>query len=58
MLQLQTQMVFVREIHVFHQLSLIGVFGTKKDYLYLEKQKFQDVLLSKTKSILTGKTMC
>jgi hypothetical protein len=40
---------------MFHQLSLIEVFGTKRDYLYLEEQKFQDIVLSKTKSILTGK---
>jgi hypothetical protein len=36
-------------------LSFIGAFGTKREYLYLEIQKFQDILLSKTNSILTGK---
>jgi hypothetical protein len=31
---------------VFFQLSRIGIFGTKRDYLQLEKPKLQEVLLS------------
>jgi hypothetical protein len=48
-------MVFFPEIHVFLQLSSIGLFGTNGAYLHLEKPKSQDTFLSKTKSILRGK---
>jgi hypothetical protein len=43
---LLTQMVFSGEIHVFFQLSRIGIFAVKRDYLQLEKPKLQEVLLS------------
>ena len=43
------------EIHVFHQLSWTGLFGTKKAYLHLQKAKLHELSLSKTNSIVTGK---
>jgi hypothetical protein len=39
--------VFFGEIHVVIQLSLIGIFGTKRVYLQLEKLKLQEVYLLK-----------
>jgi hypothetical protein len=43
------------EIHVFLQLSWVGLFGANKAYLHFEIAKWQEILLSKTNSILKGK---
>jgi hypothetical protein len=43
------------EIHVFVQLSWIGLFGANRDYLHIENYDLQEVFLSKTNSILTEK---
>jgi hypothetical protein len=48
-------MVFFGMIHVFLQLSYIGLYGTERAYIHLEKPKLQEVLLSETNSGLTGK---
>jgi hypothetical protein len=48
-------MVLFEAIHAFHQLSLIGVFGRKRAYPYLEKYKLQEGFLSNTDYFLTGK---
>jgi hypothetical protein len=48
-------MVFFDMIHVFLQLSYIGLYGTKRAYIHLEKHKLQEVLLSETNSGLIGK---
>jgi hypothetical protein len=48
-------MVFVQEIHVFLELSTIGIFGAKRGYLQLENYDLQDVFLSKINPIFTGK---
>jgi hypothetical protein len=48
-------MDFFGEIHMFLQLSRIGLFGTKRAYLHLEKPTLQEVFFSKTYSFLTGK---
>jgi hypothetical protein len=42
---------------VFHELSCIGIFGTKRAYLHLETPKFQEVFLPKTNPIITGKNV-
>jgi heme/copper-type cytochrome/quinol oxidase subunit 1 len=55
MLQLLSKMVFFGLIHVFLPLSLIGLYGTKRAYIHLEKHKLQEVLLSETNSGLRGK---
>jgi hypothetical protein len=55
MLQLLTKMVFFDMIHVFLQVSYIGLYGTKRAYIHLEKHKLQEVLLSETNSGLIGK---
>jgi heme/copper-type cytochrome/quinol oxidase subunit 1 len=55
MLQLLSKMVFFGLIHVFLPLSLIGLYGTKRAYIHLEKHKLQEVLLSETNSGLIGK---
>jgi hypothetical protein len=55
MFLLLTRMGCLGEIHVVIQLSLIGLFGTKKAYLHLEKPKLQEVLPLKSNSVLTGK---
>jgi hypothetical protein len=47
MLQLITWMVFLGEIHVFLQLSRIGLFGAKRAYLHLETPKLEEVFLPK-----------
>jgi hypothetical protein len=52
---LLSQMVPLWQIHVFHQLSWTGLFGTKKAYLHLEKPKLHELSPSKTNSILPGK---
>jgi hypothetical protein len=43
--------------HVFLQLSWKSQFGTNRAYLHLETLSFQEVFLSKTHSILTGKNV-
>jgi hypothetical protein len=53
--QLVTQMVFFLVIHVFLHLRCIGLFGTKRGNIHLETFKFQEVILSKTNTILTGR---
>ena len=55
MLQLLTNMVFFGMIHVFLQLSYIGLYGTKTAYIHLDKHKLQEVLLSETNSGLIGR---
>jgi hypothetical protein len=47
--------VFLDEQHMFSQLSGKRIFGTKRDYLQLEKPKLQEVSLSEYNWILTGK---
>jgi hypothetical protein len=54
MLLLLTQMVIFGEIHVFLQLSCIGLLVAKSAYLYLETPGLQEVFPSKMKSILIG----
>ena len=54
-LLLLTQVVFLGDIHIFLPPSLIVLFRTKKAYLHLEKPKLQELFLSKTNTILTGK---
>jgi hypothetical protein len=46
---------FLQQIHLFHHLSQIGLFGTKWAFLHLENHDFQEVFLSKTNPIHTGK---
>jgi hypothetical protein len=48
---------FLWETHVFLPLGWIGLFGTKWAFLHCENYGFQEVFLSKTNSILTGKKM-
>jgi hypothetical protein len=48
MLLLIIQIIFFQEIHVFLQLSWIGLFGTKSVFHHLENPKLQEVFLSKT----------
>jgi hypothetical protein len=48
MLLLIIQIVFFQGIHVFPQLSWIGLFETKYAFRHLENLKFQEVFLSKT----------
>jgi hypothetical protein len=55
MLLLIKQMVSVQKIHVFLQLNRIGLFGTKRAYVYLEKQTLPEVFLPKAYSIHPGK---
>jgi hypothetical protein len=55
MLLLLTQMVFFRKIHVFLQLSWIGLFGSQEACHNLQKPTFQEVVLSKTNWTQTGK---
>jgi hypothetical protein len=57
MLLLLTQMVFSQEIHVFLQISWIGILGTKRAYLYLENHDLQIVFLAKSFSVFTGSNM-
>jgi hypothetical protein len=45
---------FFGEIHVFLQLSWIGLFGAKRADLHPEKCKIQQVFLSKVTHILQG----
>jgi hypothetical protein len=40
---------------VFHQLSSIDLLRTKRAYLHLGKPTWEEVFLSKTNSIHTGK---
>jgi hypothetical protein len=48
-------MVSFGEIHIFLQFSCSGLFGGNKTKFWLETPKLQEVFLSKTKRILTGK---
>jgi hypothetical protein len=48
-------MVFFVEIHVFLHLSQISLFGANRPYLQLETLNLQEVFLSKTNSVFTGK---
>jgi hypothetical protein len=48
-------MVFFGEIYVFLQLSTISLFVANWANPSLETPKFQEVLISKTNSIVTGK---
>jgi hypothetical protein len=43
MLQLQTEIVFFEEIHVFLQLSWLGLFGAKRAYLHFETPKLKEI---------------
>jgi hypothetical protein len=53
MLLLPTEMVCFSEIHVFLQLSWIGLFGIKSPFPHLELC-LQEVFLAKTNSTLKG----
>jgi hypothetical protein len=55
MLLLLTQMVVLIELHVFLQLSSIGLFEAKRAYLPIETPKLPEVVLSKLTSVLTAK---
>jgi hypothetical protein len=57
MVQLLTNIILFGEIHVFLQHSWIGLFREKSTHLHLEIPQLQEVFLSKTNAILTGK-MC
>jgi hypothetical protein len=46
---------FSFERYTYFQLSWIGLLGTKRSYLHLEKPKLQEVFLLTTNSVLTGK---
>jgi hypothetical protein len=46
---------FLQEIHFFLHLTWIGLFETKWVFLFLKNSDLQEVLFSKTNSILTGK---
>jgi hypothetical protein len=50
-------MVFFLVIHVFLQLRWIGLYRTKTGNIHLETFKFQELLLSKTNSVLTGSSV-
>jgi hypothetical protein len=41
-------MILFGEMHVFLQLRLIGLLGTKRAHLHLEKPRVQEEFLSKT----------
>jgi hypothetical protein len=56
-LQLLIQMVFFQKIHVFLQISWIGLFGTKCAFGHLENSGLQVLFHSELHSILTG-IMC
>jgi hypothetical protein len=55
MLVLLTQIVVLIELHVFLQLSSIGLFEAKRAYLPLEAPKLNELFLSKLNSVLTVK---
>jgi hypothetical protein len=55
MLLLLTQTGFFPDIYVFPQPSSIGLFEPTIAHLYLEKHTLQELFLSKTSSILSGK---
>jgi hypothetical protein len=46
---------FLWEIHVFHQLSYVGLLGIQSAFLHLEISDLHEVFLSKPNSTLTGK---
>ena len=55
MLLLLTQIVSFGEMQVFLQVRLIGLFGTKRAHLHLEKPRVQEEFFSKTASIFFEK---
>jgi hypothetical protein len=48
-------MIFFGEVHGFLPVSRIGLFGENRSYLPLETPTLQEIILSKTNSMLTGK---
>jgi hypothetical protein len=46
-------MIFLEDINVFLQLTIIGLFGANRAYLHLENCDLQEVFLAKTNSMLT-----
>jgi hypothetical protein len=50
-----TQMVVFGAIHVFLQLTWIGLFGRKWAFLHHEYYDLQDVFFTKISSVCTGK---
>jgi predicted small integral membrane protein len=54
MLQLLAYMVLLGEVHMFLELSWIGLFGANIDYVHPETPQLQEVLLSNSNTILTG----
>jgi hypothetical protein len=57
MFLLLTQMVLFGEIHVFHKLRCIGVFGINTAYLHLQNSDFQEAFIPKTNSVKQGNNM-
>jgi hypothetical protein len=55
MLLLLTQIVVLKQLRVFLQLSSIGLFEEKRAYLPLETPKLNEVFLSKLNLLLTAK---
>jgi hypothetical protein len=54
---LLTEMVLFGDIHVFHKLRCIGLFGTNTAYLHLENSYLHEVFISKTNSVKQGNNM-
>ena len=54
MLQLLAYVVLLGEVHMFLELSWIGLFGANIAYVHLETPQLQEVFLSKSNTILTG----
>jgi hypothetical protein len=50
---LLTQLVFFWDIHVFLQLSWIGLFVTQWAFLHLKNSDFQEVFIAKTNTFFT-----
>jgi hypothetical protein len=55
MQMLPSQTVSFWEVHVFHLLRGIGLFGAKGSFLHFENYDLQDVFLSNSNSSLTRK---
>jgi hypothetical protein len=55
MLLLLTQMILFLEIHALLQLSWSSLFGANRAFVHLGNYALQEVIFSKTDSILTGK---
>jgi hypothetical protein len=47
--------VYFGELHGFLQVRGIGLFGKNRSYLHLETYRMQEIFLSQTTSMLTGK---